>query len=77
MTGDGDAGLKHDSLDCAFVDMTNDNVNCQGQNDFMTTELVLAAPVPGAISQQLRKAEPLWATVLLVWVGLPGLMLLA
>ena len=31
----------------------------------------------GAISQQLRKAEPLWATAAVVWVGLPGVMLLA
>ena len=31
----------------------------------------------GAISQQLRKAEPLWATVAVVWIGLPGGMLLA
>ena len=30
----------------------------------------------GAISQQLRRAEPLLATVLVVWVGLPGVMLL-
>jgi drug/metabolite transporter (DMT)-like permease len=38
---------------------------------------VIAAGLVGAISQQLRKAEPLWATALLVWAGLPGLMLLA
>jgi hypothetical protein len=31
----------------------------------------------GAISQHLRKAEPVWATAVLVWIGLPGLMLLA
>ena len=31
----------------------------------------------GAISQQLRRAEPLWATALVVWVGLPSMMLLA
>jgi hypothetical protein len=30
----------------------------------------------GAISQQLRRAEPLWATALIVWVGLPSIMLL-
>jgi hypothetical protein len=30
----------------------------------------------GAISQQLRNAEPLWATAAVVWVGLPGVMLL-
>ncbi|WP_241655128.1 hypothetical protein [Granulicella sibirica] len=31
----------------------------------------------GAISQQLRNAEPLWATAAVVWIGLPGMMLLA
>ena len=31
----------------------------------------------GAISQQLRNAEPLWATAAVVWLGLPGMMLLA
>lgn len=30
----------------------------------------------GAISQQLRKAEPVWATAIVVWIGLPGIMLL-
>jgi hypothetical protein len=30
----------------------------------------------GAISQQLRNAGPLWATAAVVWVGLPGVMLL-
>ena len=38
---------------------------------------VFAGGLIGAISQHLRKAEPLWATSLLVWAGLPGLMLLA
>jgi len=38
---------------------------------------VFAAGLIGAISQQLRRAEPLWATALLVWAGLPGVMLLA
>lgn len=38
---------------------------------------VFAAGLIGAISQQLRDAEPLWATALLVWAGLPGVMLLA
>lgn len=37
---------------------------------------VFAGGLIGAVSQQLRRAEPLWATVLLVWAGLPGLMLL-
>jgi hypothetical protein len=31
----------------------------------------------GAVSQQLRNAEPLWATAAVVWLGLPGVMLLA
>ena len=31
----------------------------------------------GAISQQLRNAEPLWGTAAVVWIGLPGMMLLA
>jgi hypothetical protein len=31
----------------------------------------------GAISQQLRNAEPLWETAAVVWIGLPGVMLLA
>lgn len=38
---------------------------------------VFAGGLIGAISQQLRKAKPLWATALVVWFGLPGLMLLA
>lgn len=31
----------------------------------------------GAVSQQLRKAEPVGATAVLVWIGLPSIMLLA
>ena len=31
----------------------------------------------GAMSQQLRLAKPLWATALLICIGLPGLMTLA
>lgn len=31
----------------------------------------------GAISQQLRRAEPVWGTATVVWIGLPGTMLLA
>jgi hypothetical protein len=31
----------------------------------------------GAISQQLRNAEPLWETAAVVWIALPGVMLLA
>src|ERR1700684_1839401 len=38
---------------------------------------VFAGGLIGAISQQLRRAKPLWATAVLVWVGLPGLMILA
>jgi hypothetical protein len=38
---------------------------------------VFAGGLIGAISQQLRRAEPLWATALLVWFGLPGVMLVA
>ncbi len=38
---------------------------------------IFAGGLIGAVSQQLRKAKPLWATALVVWAGLPGLMLLA
>jgi len=38
---------------------------------------IFAGGFIGAVSQQLRRAQPLWATALLVWVGLPGLMILA
>jgi drug/metabolite transporter (DMT)-like permease len=38
---------------------------------------IFAAGLIGAVSQQLRQAEPLWATALFVWAGLPALMLLA
>ncbi len=38
---------------------------------------VFAGGLIGAISQQLRRAKPLWATALLVWAGLPGVMILA
>ena len=31
----------------------------------------------GAVSQQLRRAKPLWATALLICIGLPGVMTLA
>ena len=37
----------------------------------------IAGGLIGAISQQLRKAKPLWATALLVWAGLPGVLVLA
>jgi hypothetical protein len=37
---------------------------------------VLVGGLIGAISQQLRRAKPLWATALVVWIGLPGTMLL-
>jgi hypothetical protein len=38
---------------------------------------IVAGGLVGAISQQLRRAKPLWATALLVWLVLPGLMTLA
>ena len=38
---------------------------------------ICASGLMGAISQQLRRAKPLWATAILVWAGLPGLMILA
>lgn len=38
---------------------------------------VFAGGLIGAVSQFLRKAKPLWATALLVWAGLPAVMLLA
>jgi hypothetical protein len=37
----------------------------------------LTGGVIGAISQQLRRAEPVWATAAVVWIGMPGVMLLA
>ena len=37
---------------------------------------IFASGLVGAISQRLRDAEPLWATALLVWAGLPGVLLL-
>lgn len=36
---------------------------------------VFAGGLIGAISQQLRRAKPLWATALVVWAVLPGVML--
>ena len=38
---------------------------------------VFAGGLIGAVSQQLRRAKPLWATALLICIGLPGLMTLA
>lgn len=38
---------------------------------------IFAGGLIGAVSQQLRKAKPLWATAILVWAGLPGSMILA
>lgn len=38
---------------------------------------IFAGGLIGAASQQLRRAKPLLATALLVWAGLPGLMILA
>ena len=37
----------------------------------------IAGGLIGAVSQQLRNAEPLWETAIVVWIGLPGTMLLA
>jgi hypothetical protein len=36
-----------------------------------------AAGLIGAISQQLRKARPLWATIGVVWLALPAIMVVA
>ncbi len=38
---------------------------------------IFAGGLIGAVSQQLRRARPLWATAVLVWAGLPGLMIIA
>ena len=38
---------------------------------------IFAGGLIGAISQHLRNAEPLWATAAVVWIALPGIMLLA
>jgi hypothetical protein len=38
---------------------------------------IFAAGVMGAASQQLRKAKPVWATALVVWLGMPAVMLFA
>ncbi|WP_241655130.1 hypothetical protein [Granulicella sibirica] len=38
---------------------------------------VFAGGLIGAVSQQLRAAKPLWATALILCIGLPGLMTLA
>ena len=38
---------------------------------------VFAAGLLGAVSQRLRLARPMWATVILVWLLLPAVMLLA
>lgn len=38
---------------------------------------IFAGGLIGALSQQLRAAKPLWATALLLCLGLPGLMTLA
>lgn len=36
-----------------------------------------AAGLMGAVTQRLRAARPVWATALMVWLGLPALMLAA
>ena len=38
---------------------------------------VFAGGLVGAVSQQLRRAQPLWATALVVVIGFPGAMILA
>jgi hypothetical protein len=38
---------------------------------------IFAAGVMGSIAQRLRHAQPLWATALFVWLGMPSLMLSA
>jgi hypothetical protein len=37
---------------------------------------IIAAGLAGAISQQLRRTKPLWATLLVVLVGLPGVFVI-
>src|SRR3978361_877360 len=37
---------------------------------------IFAGGLIGAVSQRLRRAKPLWATALLICIGLPGLMTL-
>ena len=37
----------------------------------------IAVGLIGAISQQLRKAEPLWATIGFVWFAMPAVMTVA
>ena len=38
---------------------------------------IFAAGVMGSVSQQLRKAKPVWVTALFVWLGMPAVMLFA
>ena len=38
---------------------------------------IIAAGLIGAISQQLRRTEPLWGTVAVDWFGLPAMLVLA
>lgn len=38
---------------------------------------IFAAGIMGATSQRLRLARPVWMTALVVWFGMPGVMLLA
>jgi hypothetical protein len=38
---------------------------------------MIALGLIGAISQQLREAEPLWATIGVVWLGMPVIIVLA
>ena len=41
------------------------------------TYAIVAAGLMGAVSQRLRLARPMWATGLIVWLGMPAVMLLA
>ena len=48
--------------------------------DAMAVEAVfaiVAAGILGSVAQHLRCARPLWATALVVWLGMPAAMLLA
>ena len=57
-----------------------ETVRALGATKAMLVEVlfaIFAGGLIGAVSQQLRKAKPLWATAILVWAGLPGIMILA
>jgi len=54
-----------------------------GEKNALTAGLVeavfaiFASGLLGAVTQRLRDARPLWATALVVWLGMPGLMTVA